>query len=225
MSSLSVKDTSLEAPRQAPAAPVTASTPASSSSTDQSTATAPIQSQVTRGIVVDRTDASGEAWKPTRRVREPIGGGSAQIGALFGGDDHDDEQALRDAEASVRARRGVANSNSQSSQPEPAPVAQPRQAATKEPESGAQEKWKPTRRVREDVGGGSSQISSLFGGDEDNDALREAEAAVRARRGGVQPAPEEYQPKKYYPSRRVRSVLMKKWRVRREGVSELLVSR
>lgn len=150
-------------------------------------------------------DASGEAWKPTRRVREAIGGGSAQIGALFGGDDHDDDQALKDAEAQVRARRLGSNNENTTSQPQTQVNKEPVRQAQPQPQQGG-EKWKPTRRVREDVGGGSAQIGALFGGDEDEDALREAEAAVRARRGGggIQPPAQDHQPQKFIPSRRVR---------------------
>lgn len=162
------------------------------------------------------SDASGEAWKPTRRVREAIGGGSAQIGALFGGDDHDDDQALREAEAEVRARRLGTGSSPQSkissqAHPQPQKISEPadrtRPPQEEPQQQGGAEKWRPTRRVREDVGGGSAQIGALFGGGEDEDeAMREAEAAVRARRGGggVQAPDEGHQPKKYIPSRRVR---------------------
>jgi hypothetical protein len=52
---------------------------------------------------------NGEVFRPTRRVREPIGGGSAQIGALFGGGGSDEyDEVVREAEMEQAKRRGLA---------------------------------------------------------------------------------------------------------------------
>jgi hypothetical protein len=74
------------------------------------------QAKETNGVTrVQQTSAApevktpdGQAFRPTRRVREPIGGGSAQIGALFGGGSDDYNDAVREAEREQAKRRGLA---------------------------------------------------------------------------------------------------------------------
>ena len=56
---------------------------------------------------VEVKTAEGTTFRPTRRVREPIGGGSAQIGALFGDGSDDHDEAVREAEREHSKRRGI----------------------------------------------------------------------------------------------------------------------
>lgn len=87
----------------------------------------------------------GDVFRPTRRVREPVGGGSAQIGAIFGGgDDNTDEAAKESAR-----RRGIV--------PAPAPTTFPQDPAPSQPAAAAApafsadettNTFRPTRRVR-----------------------------------------------------------------------------
>lgn len=51
--------------------------------------------------------ADGNTFRPTRRVREPIGGGSAQIGALFGMGSDEHDEAVREAERENARRKGL----------------------------------------------------------------------------------------------------------------------
>lgn len=114
----------------------------------------------------------------TSFLAEAIGGGSAQISALFGDD----------AEPSSGPLRNRSN-ESQSAAPSMSAAQQPHKTATsaKNPSSVATpvftpsvgvtdsegKDFRPTRRVREPIGGGSAQIASLFGGDDsENDVPR-----------------------------------------------------
>ncbi|PWN44428.1 hypothetical protein IE81DRAFT_321322 [Ceraceosorus guamensis] len=143
---------SLEEPRRAPAPP---------------TSSAGGQLGEQKNVV---RDPSGDAFRPTRRVRELIGGGSSGVTALFSEAD-DEEQAAAAAESA--RRRGLAPT---SSAPPPLTTAAP--ASTNQGESAqdilareqaekaqsAQAGFRPTRRVREQVGGGSDAMQGIFGG-------------------------------------------------------------
>ncbi|PWN87770.1 hypothetical protein FA10DRAFT_269064, partial [Acaromyces ingoldii] len=102
----------------------------------------------------------GDVFRPTRRVREPVGGGSAQIGAIFGGgDDNTDEAAKESAR-----RRGLVPAPA----PAPAPTTFPQDPAPSQPAPAAApafsadettNTFRPTRRVREP--GGTGGVSSI----------------------------------------------------------------
>lgn len=108
----------------------------------------------------------GEEFRPTRRVREPIGGGSAQISALFGQTEEDD-YTIEAARESAR-RRGLLQENKQqqntdfakpksvSDQPIKTQFEQDQEQESVPPSNV----FRPTRRVREPGGtGGSSSIA------------------------------------------------------------------
>jgi hypothetical protein len=98
---------------------------------------------------------------PTRRVRERVGGGSAQIASLFGGDEDEPAQPSRSVSTSHNPAQGQV------------PVSSGPTQAVASPD------FIPTRKVRQApgtlrlilldrwltiyTGGGSAQIKALFG--------------------------------------------------------------
>lgn len=98
----------------------------------------------------------GEVFRPTRRVREPIGGGSAQLGALFGSGADDHDEVIREAEREAAKRRGIAQELRETGPPkvksDQTPL-QPSAAHNQQPtpvevEEKAHTSFRPTRRVR-----------------------------------------------------------------------------
>lgn len=92
------------APREIPSAPIAPSKPAPVPSKPVETprAEVKVQQEVQEVITSD-----GELFRPTRRVREAIGGGSAQIGALFDGGGDEYKEAVKEAEKEQARRRGL----------------------------------------------------------------------------------------------------------------------
>jgi hypothetical protein len=127
---------------------------------------APLPQQVVTTQALNETPASlevrtpdGEVFRPTRRVREPIGGGSAQLGALFGNGSDDHDEIIREAEKEAAKRRGLAHQEvKDTTQAAPntkvvqAPLqpstAQNQQARTVDVEEKTSGVFRPTRRVR-----------------------------------------------------------------------------
>ena len=98
------------APAPAPApAPAAVAAAEAISVPSQPKSVQPVQSEPEPASNVVYT-SSGDAFRPTRRVRELAGGGSAQITALFGGDE--DEQPTRPRPTNARVAQA----------PEPEPV-------------------------------------------------------------------------------------------------------
>lgn len=140
-------------PRRAPAAPVTVSD-RSEDLRKVSQKRQPTQSLQTAPVEVKTPD--GQSFRPTRRVREPIGGGSAQIGALFGDGSEDHEEAVREAEREQSKRRGIAAAEV-TSKPVERKVTRPLSTSSSDniqaPQSSSDGKmdvsgFRPTRRVR-----------------------------------------------------------------------------
>lgn len=118
----------------------------------------------------DVVTPDGEEFRPTRRVREPIGGGSAQITALFGAVEEED-YTVEAARESAR-RRGLLQENTQQqnipqatsstlkSNPGQPIKTQFEQEQEQESVSPPSNVFRPSRRVREPGGtGGSSSIA------------------------------------------------------------------
>ena len=121
----------------------------------------------------DVVTPDGEEFRPTRRVREPIGGGSAQITALFGAVEEED-YTVEAARESAR-RRGLLQENTQQQNVSPTasldhsklksnpgqPIkTQFEQEQEQESVSPPSNVFRPSRRVREPGGtGGSSSIA------------------------------------------------------------------
>lgn len=108
------------APREAPSAPLQSqqATPipvvAAASPVESTTPAAPMERKMPNTMtssdppaVIEVKTADGNAFRPTRRVREPIGGGSAQIGALFGMGSDEHDEAVKEAERENARRRGL----------------------------------------------------------------------------------------------------------------------
>ncbi|CAO1629075.1 unnamed protein product [Parajaminaea phylloscopi] len=156
--------------------PVAATPQAPSASTkDEPARSAPAPVDGISGST-DVRDVDGNAFRPTRRVREAVGGGSAQISALFGSEEESVDSASSrsrpsDTAAAVAAEPARPQALSASTQ-------QQRQASNTSssnafvPSTGVKDAegndFRPTRRVREPIGGGSQQIASLFGGGDDD---------------------------------------------------------
>lgn len=114
----------------------------------------------------DVVTPDGEEFRPTRRVREPIGGGSAQITALFGAAEEED-YTVEAARESAR-RRGLLQENTQeqntssyhkikSDQP---PIKTQFEQDQEQESMPPSKVFRPSRRVREPGGtGGSSSIA------------------------------------------------------------------
>ncbi|UZJ51734.1 hypothetical protein CBS101457_001054 [Exobasidium rhododendri] len=102
----------------------------------------------------------GEVFRPTRRVREPVGGGSVQIGALFGGESNDYDETVREAEKEQAKRRGIAVDETVPVTPL-RPIENQQQEEVEAP-SKASTVFRPTRRVR-DPGGTGGQSSIALG--------------------------------------------------------------
>lgn len=95
-------------------------------------------------------DVEGNVFRPTRRVREPIGGGSAQISALFGGGDDAPDYAAEAARESARRRGLLQESNVQ---PKQADIHQATKGIEKahlnvDDQPTSENTFRPTRRVR-----------------------------------------------------------------------------
>ncbi|MCO5613775.1 hypothetical protein L7F22_068053 [Adiantum nelumboides] len=117
----------------------------------------------------DVVTPDGEEFRPTRRVREPIGGGSAQITALFGAVEEDDYTA--EAARESARRRGLLQENNNQQQQQNTSVYQtldnskPKNKTQFEQEQEQESVppsnvFRPSRRVREPGGtGGSSSIA------------------------------------------------------------------
>lgn len=110
---------------------------------------------------------AADAALPSRP--ELIGGGSAQIASLFGGEDDSTSAAAAapspsapSAPLSSRASNdtGYTASNTQSSSAAKSSAFTPSTGVT----DAEGQAFRPTRRVREPIGGGSEQIAGLFGG-------------------------------------------------------------
>ena len=91
----------------------------------------------------DNQSPSTESFRPSRRVREPIGGGSAQISDLFSGDA--DEFAREAARESAR-RRGLLQESKVQPQVH-TESSNPTKSVEKEVKK-AENVFRPTRRVR-----------------------------------------------------------------------------
>ncbi|PWN35370.1 uncharacterized protein FA14DRAFT_160546 [Meira miltonrushii] len=113
----------------------------------------------------DVVTPDGEEFRPTRRVREPIGGGSAQITALFGAVEEEDYTA--EAARESARRRGLLQENTQEQNTSSSyrnsdqPPFKTQFEQDQDQESVPPNKvFRPSRRVREPGGtGGSSSIA------------------------------------------------------------------
>lgn len=110
------------------------------------------------------TPTTESAFRPSRRVREPIGGGSALISALFGGSADDEErhnEAVREAARENARRRGLLQERATEQQTQSPELAKPSvkdsaavpDAITAEIVDNREnieklEAFRPTRRVR-----------------------------------------------------------------------------
>ena len=136
------------------------------------------------------TDASGAAFRPTRRVREPIGGGSAQVGQLLGSaTEEDNYDPTSQTLAGGKGRRGMA-ARALDSTESGITSSRAQQQAPTSPDAdalpvtdGSGDAFRPTRRVREPIGGGSQQIASLFGGMDVQDDAQDDRIATLGGRG------------------------------------------
>ena len=135
---------------------------------------------------VQVNDASGDAFRPTRRVREPIGGGSDLIAAsLFGGGEEKEVAPRRPARPDAPSSHDF-HSAPTAVAPKPASNAN-FNAAPVEVHDASGDVFRPTRRVREAIGGGSDLVAaSLWGGGEEEE--EDNIASVREKRS-AQPAP------------------------------------
>lgn len=135
-------------------APISAHAPVSDAPLSQKIVTTHALNETPASLEVRTPD--GEVFRPTRRVREPIGGGSAQLGALFGNGGNDHDEIIREAEREAAKRRGLAHQElreaASNTKLEQAPLQpstiQNQQAKSQEVEEKTGGVFRPTRRVR-----------------------------------------------------------------------------
>lgn len=116
----------------------------------------------------------------SRLSPEPIGGGSAQIASLFGSEEAAPAPAPAPFPTHASAASPPLNSRSSNNDSQ-APASQFHSSRTSSSSFTASKNvtdaegnaFRPTRRVREAIGGGSEQIAGLFGGGDENDDYQE----------------------------------------------------
>merc|ERR1712093_158770 len=104
-----------------------------------------------------------EGFVPSRRVRQPIGGGSKNIQALFGGYEEDNSEAERASRPfqGTSTRRTVSNPNTTATATAASTLLLTQQVNPST--SASLPDFVPSRKVRQLPGGGSAQISAIFG--------------------------------------------------------------
>ncbi|KDN39390.1 hypothetical protein K437DRAFT_259080 [Tilletiaria anomala UBC 951] len=128
----------------------------------------------------------GDVFRASRRVREPVGGGSEQVGSLFAPMDEKNDQIVLGGGGT--GRQGAAPPAADVDQFASLAVLDPGRSSspatsTMQVHDASGAAFKPTRRVREAVGGGSEQVASLFAPVDAYDESSATLAGGKGRRG------------------------------------------